>query len=232
LTSRLRKNALKEKIKNFSMADKWKKYKEYIVSVLFFVVLILVYIFIVRPLAAKIGENTDEIQKKIADRTVYEEKTKNLTKIKEQAEIYRKNEDYVKNVLARQDQVVELVEELEKLAKDTGNEIKIEINEEKKEKDKKAKKDEESIKLPSENYLQMKILVYGKYRDIFNFIKKLENINFWNDIISLNITKRETSQFSRPDNVSIFENPGGINPSNEQASKNVTAVMEAVFYLE
>src|SRR3990167_6922313 len=212
LTSRLRKNALKEKIKNFSMADKWKKYKEYIVSVLFFVVLILVYIFIVRPLAAKIGENKE--------------------KIKEKEEIYRKNEDYVKNVLARQDQVVELVEELEKLAKDTGNEIKIEINEEKKEKDKKAKKDEESIKLPSENYLQMKILVYGKYRDIFNFIKKLENINFWNDIISLNITKRETSQFSRPDNVSIFENPGGINPSNEQASKNVTAVMEAVFYLE
>src|SRR3990167_10156517 len=82
LTSRLRKNALKEKIKNFSMADKWKKYKEYIVSVLFFVFLILVYIFIVRPLAAKIGENTDEIQKKIADRTVYEEKTKNLTKIR------------------------------------------------------------------------------------------------------------------------------------------------------
>lgn len=214
------------------MADKWKKYKEYIVSVLFFVILILVYIFMVRPLAVKIRKNTDEIQKKIADRTVYEEKTKNLTKIKEQAESYRKNENYVKNVLARRDQVVDLVEELEKLAKDTGNEIKIEINEEKKEKDKKAKKDDEGLNLPSENYLQVKILIYGKYGDIFTFIKKLENINFWNDIISLNITKREISQFSRPDNVSVFENPGGTNPLNEQASKNVTAIMETVFYLE
>ena len=127
---------------------------------------------------------------------------------------------------------MELVEEFEKLAKDTGNEIKIEINEGKKEKDKKAKKDDESIKLPSENYLQMNILIYGKYGDIFTFIKKLENINFWNDIISLNITKREISQFSRPDNVSVFENPSGINPSNEQVNKNMTAVMETVFYLE
>ena len=100
-------------------------------------------------------------------------------------------------VFVSQNEIINLIKRLEKTAAETGNEAIIEDVEIKNEKAKKesknkkirknTEKNKKMFSLPSNNYIKIKINLRGSYNDFINFVRKIENMDYYSDIISLHL---------------------------------------------
>ena len=108
-------------------------------------------------------------------------------------------------VIFSEDKIIDLVSELEKIAEETGNKISISVaNEEGRKIEtvnviKDEKNDDDFLKnLPTQNYFEIDITLEGDYNKTLNFIKKINDIGYYNVVKSFEMGMRDR-ELERPD---------------------------------
>ena len=156
--------------------------------------------------------------------------------LKNQFEMVQRDEDKIRLSLNR-DNLVGLIEKIEKVSEETGNKIKIELSEELDDKKStKLKKDTDkdknkTINLPSDNYIKIKANLFGNYVGLLGFINKIENMSYYCDIVSFKITdnlKNNGDSSGNPFSESVAKEGEAAVP----VESNISSTIEIVFYLE
>jgi len=127
------------------------------------------------------------------------------------------------------DEKVRLFSFLEKLAKDTGNNsitLSVKSADPAKAKKGEVKKDISNITPATSDFMNIEITLVGNYDDLVEFVTRLENMQYFSDILSLHTIKTD-SDISR---VNINEN--GEPESKIKRNDLLKTTMNVVFYLE
>jgi F0F1-type ATP synthase membrane subunit b/b' len=235
-----------------------KKWREILTLGVFLILVGIFVYFLLIPVYKNIIIRRDQIQEELASQELQKKQLTEIPKIKQQYD-WLKNEQEKLNVLLKKEDAVLLIEKLEKIANETNNKIKIEIVETKQldkksvaapteEVSKTATKDTpaKAIKtkevdttiignLPSKDYLEIKIGLVGDYNAMLAFLKKLEKMEYYNDIVSLQIkTYDEIKSLvnSQSSLVPSFSQTNNIDFENiNNSSKKIETFFDTFFYL-
>jgi len=182
------------------MKNFYLKHRILTVCFFFMVFVFLIVNYIGIPLIEKIVSQADYFQEDLLDLEIVKKRTEKIPQMEEnKKEIDSQKE--VLNVVLDGDEV-NFIERLEKIAQETENEIKLEIDDTFNSKDiaketrKKKKEGEEGIleKVNYDNYFFIKINLTGSYENLINFIHIFENDQFYVNIFSINIQKIEKEE--------------------------------------
>jgi len=200
-----------------------KKYKLFAATSVFLVLLFLAGLLIAFPAMERIRKKSDAIQKKILDNQISKERIGKISQMEETEKIIREKSGEIDSILNLNDEV-EFIKKLENVAEQTGNKMTLVIDDAKsgsagqKAKPAEEKKDgKKSIVggLAYDNYISMRINTEGNYQSLINFINKLENFQYYVDIVSLE-TKKSTEMLE--EEVSMEALAGGDIFSASQSS--------------
>lgn len=220
------------------MKNFWKKYKTHIVILIYLIIIGLVGFFIARPMIQSIKDKSDKIQQKIAMQERRKEKLLELSSMRSQFEEAKKQEEKI-NISLNEDNVVVLIEKLEKISEETGNKIKMELSGNEKDskknnnlaKNSNEEKDNLAEDLPSDKYVKIKIILGGRYGNFLNFLNKIENMEFYSDVVSVAI--KRASENGPGLSTNPFAKANTLNIENVPEDKDaIISQIEAVFYLE
>ena len=184
------------------MKDFWEKYKFWINIVSYALLLAALCFFIIKPLLSGIREKSDAIEKVKIDNQISQERIAKLPEMGEMRAVFDQEKKNL-NVVLEQNNSVDFIKRLELLAQETGNIISLKIDDVStaakdgaSSKAKKPKKDDESIVsgLPSDKYLFIEITLEGKYENFIQFLYKLENFDYYVNVLSLSLVKEEVDQ--------------------------------------
>jgi len=216
------------------------KYKEYISIVIFIALLWGLFSFVILPAIEVINAKVNGIQEKIAEKEGSGRKLEKVTKMKEQYEVIKNEEGKVQDLLFY-DQAIILIEAVEKLAAETGNKVEIRVEEKAGSapapKPKSGKKETSSSGdeilpgLPSDKYLKMNISTTGDLEGLVDFVRRLENIQYWSDIISLQISS-QNPESAEPRKNPMSPEEDVENKTAQEKKADISSVLEVVFYLE
>lgn len=223
------------------MKNFFQKQREF-VSIFLFVTLVggLIY-FVMMPLISKINSIRDEIQEESLRQESSRMRLNNLPKVQDQYKRLEESQAAV-DVLLDKNNAVVLIEQLEKLAEQSGDKIKISVQDQPAEKGtssakKRGESEEKAItdELPSKDYLQLKITLDGNFEAIGKFVKELESFQYYSDIIGVEIKKSDGEDESTGQGGDFgYVSPFAINQKKQEAApKNedsLEAVLDVVFY--
>lgn len=170
------------------------KYKDEIVVIIFGLAFFAAIYFMFVPIISKLRGTSDEIQKKIIDQQIEEARLGNLTQMKDELAKYEKQKSSVAVILEAGSEA-SFIESLESMAASTGNSVSLKISEASKEASGKAsgsdKKKAANIltELTYKKYFPIEVNLKGNYQSFINFLHKLENSQYYANVISLNIKK-------------------------------------------
>jgi len=193
------------------MKDFWKKYKFWINIVSYALLLAALSFFIIKPLLSGIREKSDAIEKVKIDNQISQERIAKLPEMGEMRAVFNQEKKNL-NVVLEQNNSVDFIKRLELLAQETGNIISLKIDDVStaakdgaSSKAKKPKKDDESIVsgLPSDKYLFIEITLEGKYENFIQFLYKLENFDYYVNVLSLSLVKEEVDQSAAGSGVNL-----------------------------
>jgi hypothetical protein len=197
------------------MKNFWRKQKQNIL-ILGLPILIFAAVFLlIIPQKEKINKQAEDVQKMIADHEAREKKISELERMRQQYDLIKINDGNM-GVLFSSDRVVEVIEKLEKIAQESENIIFIEIEDEAKKtaiKTTEKDKNEEILRPLSEDYIKMNIRLEGSYRNLVEFINKIENADYYADISSVQTTVKkpisagQSSSFINPFTADINTDP-------------------------
>lgn len=221
-----------------------KKNKIILAVVIYMAVLGSAFYFVAGHLLSAISGNNVKIQENLVDREIKEKRLAEIPKMKEQYQTVASEERFF-IPLVTEDKAVELIEKLEKLAQSSGNEINIEIQsntgkvDTSKAKSKKTEDEKQSIRdsLPSSDYLELKINLSGSYNQLLDFIEKFEALQYYSDIVSLDIEFKEEEKKAQSSPSPFAQNTNNMTGSEEvqpvpAKEATLNSSINAVFYLE
>lgn len=202
--------------------------------------------FVVFPLYGGIESKRNEIQEEIANQELKNKKLQELPRIKQQYDFVQSKENKLELFLNKEQAVV-LVKELEEMASQTQNVIKIEITENKEKQKSNATggdKKETILKdsLSSKDYLEMTLGLEGTYASILGFMYKLETADYLSDVIDFQINKNKvgagqvvgSNMFASANVANVTQNQN--NEQNKAAQSDdvnkLNATINVVFYLK
>jgi hypothetical protein len=218
------------------MRDIWKKHN-ILVSVSGFCVLFLLLIFfVIRPLESKIQSSFVEIQKKIIDDGLNVARIQKIPEMNRVETNFSENKDNLNVILSSGDEV-DCIKRLEALANETGNKIDLKIDEAVPGSNVKApvaKKDPEDIKsnLTYSKFISLQINLEGDYEQMINFVKKIENMGYYINILSLESVKFSPQQFDENGNPFIVNNRAVARGKQAKVSDAIKTKLGAVVYLK
>lgn len=178
------------------MREQWKNKNFWIILLSESLVIFLAVYFIFLPLMKSVIDKSNKIQETKIDKQLIADR---LSRIKEARQEHEKIASGIgkMDVLLGEEEEVKFFKELEGIAESTGNTINIKIVEEGKkdstavgpamaiEKEKKEMLDSLSYK----NFFILQINLKGEYSGLVNFLHKLENMNHYLTVISVNAQK-------------------------------------------
>ncbi|MDD5463552.1 MAG: hypothetical protein PHP62_00165 [Candidatus Moranbacteria bacterium] len=217
------------------------KQREIIAILAYVAVVVGIIYFAIFPLLGRIRSINDEIQQETMKQESVKLHIEQLPKIQKQYEALQASGDLM-DVLLNKDKAVVLIERLEKLADNTGNEITIAVQQDtapvKKTQAKAATtaavEDTLVANLPSTDYLEMKISLNGSYNSIIEFIDLLEKFEYYADIIEIKINKEEANvSTTNSATVGMFSRPVSVTskqPETPSKKGELTASLGVVFY--
>ncbi|MBU2028380.1 type 4a pilus biogenesis protein PilO [Patescibacteria group bacterium] len=202
----------------------WKKYKVQIVLAGYCLMLGGFIYGGIFTMIKHIRTEADEIQKKIIDDEVAK---KNLAKIPQLMNDYTifSSQEKNLNVILQKESEVEFIKSLENLAKETGNEISLKLIEEEGSQSKnaqgKTKAKEKEGKdifsgLPYENYITIQLELKGGYPELMRFLKKLENMEYAVNVMTLDLKKEKKQTEERSNNPFIDSGSASISAENPE----------------
>ncbi len=225
------------------MINFWKKQNQ---SILIFglpIVGLFIVFFLIIPQKKNIDDKTNEIQKMIARHEDKSKKISEIDKMRQQYELIEKNAENM-GVVFFSEKVVEVIEKIERIAEETENKISIEIDEGKEDKEDKkkstdSKKQNETLKPATENYITVKIRLEGSFRSLLEFVNKIEKFDYYADIFSLQTTINKPASASYSGS---YANPfvGGSEApkekeieklTNEQGERIIYSTLDVLFYM-
>lgn len=213
-----------------------KKYKIYLAICIYFVIIGLLLFFVSRPMVSKINEKNNKIQEDLTNQEIKKDRISNLPATRNQFEMVNSQASKIEFLL-NNGNVVNLIEKLEKISEETGNNIKIELSEDRNDSKKPAQTKKASDKkeiiadnLPSDVYIKMNISLKGGYGNFLDFLRKLENSDYYSDVVSFKITNYQKSEASSNNNP-FKENSAGTE-ENIDNKNNILSTLGVIFYLE
>ncbi len=192
-----------------------------------------------------IKENTEK------NRVEREENRRKIDQISEFKK-YAEEIDLEKNrldIFVSSEEIVSLIEEIEKIAERTGNVIFIESEDKKKESAvpvsaTNEKKQGLMADLLEREFLKFKIKTEGSFNSGLEFLEKLENMPYASEIISFNFLfvpkekenlssfsgKKQANIFSETEQASVFQNTK--KNSESEGKEKISLETEVLFYLK
>lgn len=209
------------------MKNFWKKNKLQLSICIYLAMAILIYIVVVMPLILRIKEISNETQKMIVDEEINRSKISKLSDMREIHEAIRRNEDNF-NIMIDSSQEVGFIKKLEALAESTGNKIEIKIDESnagenssKNTKSSKAKLAEDIMNiLPHDRYLLIQLSLEGNYQGLMEFIYKLENFDYYVNVVSISLMK-DVKERAREVSNDIFSSSSALDKKNTNGTENI-----------
>lgn len=221
----------------------WEKYKEVLILLVYGIFLALIFVSIIKPLFLQIKEKRNYAEEKAVEQDITQKKIQELPQLKEKMVVVKKEEAKL-NVFFEQENALSLIEKLETLASETGNDIKIEIISENNSNTKdvtKKGRDDKSVNiitdLPGKEFLVMRLSLAGDFNSIIRFVRKIENFDYFSDIISIKISEKDKTG----DSLKAIANTGILNTKigNDEIADNqdvykyetpLDGVLDIVFY--
>ncbi len=164
----------------------FKKYKVYILAGS---TIVLIGSFLYWGIFCLIGNirfNANEVQKGIIDNEINFKKLAKIPQMQKAMGALDENEKKLGGILLK-DEEVNFIKRMETMAEETQNKIDLKIVDEGQEDKGKTKaKNESKIKLPNNDYISLQVNLIGSYSNLINFIKKLENFEYYVNVISVN----------------------------------------------
>ncbi len=228
--------------KKETMNDFLKKQKTILSIAVFLIINALVIVFVIQPLMADISTASDKMQENITAHEINEKRIANIGELKEQFNLVLEGEKNLP-VLFERSKAVALIEKIERIADITNNKVVIEIAEKSENtnepttRTEKKKSEEKGLvaELPDSNYLTMKINITGSYQSLFNFLLKLESIEYYSDVTGFEMRSMQTDNQEKN---TMVEAPRNISSDqgvaeNLLSEKNpeINSVINIVFYL-
>jgi len=215
-----------------------KKYRIVFVLLLYFIIITGVFFFAIKPIIGEINSKTNKIQEILVNRENKEKRSKERPKLEEQYEMVLTEESKLTSLL-EEDKAVDLIEKIEKLAQESGNEIIIEVKDGEKDilsnSSKKSGEEERSLRtdLPSSDYIEMNIKLEGNYNNLVRFVEKIETMEFYADIISFDISvKKDTSPGQPKTSSSPFSSSDTTGEEDKPEVNLINSVIGIVFYFK
>ena len=200
------------------MKDIWKKYKLLITSFIYLIIIFLLFVFVVSPLIDNVKKNSDDIERGKIDNEINRERISKLPEMKDGYAAFEQEKNNLEVVLD-QNNSVDFIKKMELLAEETGNKISLTIEDNfdasksaKSAKNEKSDADDIRAGLPSNKYLLMKLSLEGTYDGLTRFLYRLENMDYYVNVISLNMSK-ETVESEQKSAI--------MNKENEIIEKNI-----------
>jgi hypothetical protein len=222
------------------MKEFLKKYKILLSVIIYFIAFGTAYFFIARPMIARIEDENNKIQEKIIDQEIKKENLSELPAMRDQFEMVNDQNNLEDvSISLNNENIVNLIEKIEKISDETGNKIKIDLPEDKKEnktQSKNKKVSDKDIKtiiesLATDNYIRVNMSLSGSYPNFLSFIKKIENMKYCSDIVSFKISNVEKSSANSSSNP-FASNSAGNEIDADENKNNIYSTIETVFYLE
>lgn len=225
------------------MKEVWKKYKLWIVLAGYLATLLLVVIFMIVPLKTKVSKSGEELQRTEIDNEMNRDKTAKIPEMEEQRGYFQENKSRLDGLLDS-DEEVDFIRKLELLSEETGNKINLKIDNplpksenKSRENDSESKKDGQTAEnimsmLPYPDYVVFNISLEGTYEGFFNFIRKLENFEYYVNVVSLELQRgvSEKEKVITDDNPFSAGSQKGIG-KNEEGKEVLKSEIRAVVYI-
>lgn len=149
--------------------------------------------FIFLPLIKNIIDKADKIQKIKIDQNFLADRVSKIEKAHQEHDKLTEGVDKL-DVILKSEEEVDFFKELEKIAESTSNAINIKIIEEDKNNSKSSIAVDKEAKeildtLSYKNYFLLQINLKGEYAGLVNFLHKLENLNHYLLVVSVNAQK-------------------------------------------
>lgn len=209
----------------------------------------LIFWFGILPLQRFAVEKADGIQEYYATKENRERQIGALPDLQKQYENIVDHEQSLR-ILLSEDQIVDFVKTLERLAEETETSVSIEA----KSKDAiEEKADAKNIKktndtsddttskkkaqatildsVPYSRYLHVNVIVQGEYSNILSFLHKMETLPLGLDVVGLSIRKKDTEAVA-PQSASPRNNPFLILAQGDVPAETVAPVAKSVGSLE
>ena len=171
----------------------WKKYDIWLNVGVFLVVITALVYFVVLPMKQRIADDDNNFKKKKIDNEMNAERIAKIPNMEMVHNIISEKRNEL-NIILDKNNELDLIEKLESLASETGNEISLQmeaVSPDDKPSATVAKKDDkgEKIEVLSGNRLVAHISLVGKYDQLFNFLSRLENMPYYVNVIGLDLKK-------------------------------------------
>ncbi len=183
------------------MKEILKKYKIILNIIIYLILISAFFLLAIKPTFESIKEYQNKIQKTLLDQESQEKRIAKIPELEKKYEELMKEKERI-DFFFTEEKAVDLVDDLENLARQTGNEINIEFQKKEENKtaqvrsEKKSSEEKDKIlkNLPLEDYLKIKIGLRGSFDSLISFLKKIENMRYYSDVISLNIAAEKLSE--------------------------------------
>jgi len=217
-------------------------YKKYKVQVILAGYILFVGVFIyggIFTMIKNIQGKADEIQKKIIDNEIDKKNLAKIPQLMSDYEIFSAGRSNL-NVILKKESEIEFIQSLENLAIETGNEISLKLIEEENSpvKDNQAKtkakeKDKLDIKsnLPYEKYITIQLELKGKYPQLMGFLEKIENMEYYVNVVAFDLKKEEKSGETKTSNP--FVSSGSVVAPEETPPEEILkSLIDLVVYIK
>jgi hypothetical protein len=190
-----------------------------------------------------IKDKSDEIQRSLIDIQIQD---KRIDKIPEMENINAEIQENKKalDVIYSSDEEVSLINKLESLGEETGNKVNLSVNEQAIMNEKNVKKtttkknnEEKSItdSLAYGNYLSMQISLEGDYAGLVNYMHRLENMNRYVNIISIE-SKKVNGEERKNMTTNIFDESraetGNDQRDSEDDKETIVSTLNIIIYTQ
>jgi hypothetical protein len=152
------------------------------------------------PYKNKVESQAEKIQETTLENLIFENKTSRISQMEAKYNDYQNNKGKMGKFL-KDGEEVELIKRIESLGEETQNRVALNIAEEKKDSSSSSVKNaakEESIPkdISSQNYLNLEINLEGSYDSFIDFLKKMESLDYYIDVVSLDLAKTDAKDSS------------------------------------
>lgn len=228
------------------MKEFWRKNNEIIMVIVFLVVIGVSINFVILPLYHSINLERDNVQKEILLQQGKKDRIQKIPDYKKQMELILENKKQF-DVFVSEKSALDLIERIEAVAQKCGVEIKIEIAEKtvsnpiqkkKNGADKKKEEEKKSLleELPAENYMSLKILTTGDFRGVYNFLKKMEAMDYMSDVISFSIKQAQEEEKPKAAQATPVVQDGVevkvVEAPASEPEEKLESVIDMVFYYQ
>lgn len=215
----------------------WKKYKLPIVYLGYLIVSVLLVFFVIIPTVGSIKKNSLAIQKAEADKEIFDKRIGKLDQIEEEFNEYAAKRENVGKLLEDGGEV-DFIKMMEYLADETGNSIKMEISEQPeggKDKSASKKKDADEGGVIEKSFSKEKVLVFkvglsGNYEGLIRFLRKMEDMEYYSVISSIDVKKKSEESENRTVRASVFSFSGNNQESAVVKKEILETAMDLIVY--